>query len=81
MYDLEGSPYFLRQSDKDGVLGADNVFDVQPVNQEVLGAFSKNDRKFLNQVMGGANFVPNEQNVVSSQGASSAEELRQKYNY
>jgi hypothetical protein len=81
MYDLEGSPYFLRQSDKDGVLGAENIFDVQPVNQEVLGAFSKNDRKFLNQVMGGANFVPNEQNVVSSRGASSAEELRQKYNY
>ena len=59
MYDLEGNPYFLR-SFKQGFGGKeDNVFDVQPVTDEVFGSFSKADREFLTYVMGNAQMTDN----------------------
>jgi hypothetical protein len=55
MYDLEGTPYFLRSFEQTDMLGGKkDVFDVQPVTDEVFGSFSKADREFLTYVMGNA---------------------------
>jgi hypothetical protein len=65
MYDLEGSPYFLRSFDqKDLMDQGKNVFDVVEVNQEILGSFSKADRQFLNSVL-----VPAQNSVPSQSGS------------
>jgi hypothetical protein len=61
MYDLEGQPYFLRSFKQDDGLGTEkDVFDVQMVNSEVLGSFSKADREFLTYVIGGAETTDNQ---------------------
>jgi hypothetical protein len=61
MYDLEGTPYFLRSFEQSTVTGAKkDVFDVQPVTDEALGSFSKADREFLTYVIGGAQTTDNE---------------------
>lgn len=68
MYDLEGSPYFLRSfNQKDLMDQGKNVFDVVEVNQEILGSFSKADRQFLSSVLVPAqNSVPSPQQVNTS---------------
>lgn len=61
MYDLEGQPYFLRSFNQADILGNEKgVFDVQMVNSEVLGSFSKADREFLTYVIGGAETADNQ---------------------
>jgi hypothetical protein len=74
MYDLEGSPYFLRSFEqKDLTDQSKNAFDVVEVNQEILGSFSKADRQFLNSVL-----VPAKNAVPSQQGFSLEEYIKEK---
>jgi hypothetical protein len=74
MYDLEGSPYFLRSFEQRDISDKEkNVFDVVEVNQEILGSFSKADRQFLNSVL-----VPAQNSVPSQQGFSLEEYIKEK---
>jgi len=61
MYDLEGQPYFLRSFKQTDDVGVEkDVFDVQMINSEVLGSFSKADREFLTYVIGGSETTDNQ---------------------
>lgn len=74
MYDLEGSPYFLRSFEQRDISDkSKNVFDVVEVNQEILGSFSKADRQFLNSAL-----VPAQNSVPSQQGFSLEEYYKEK---